>query len=367
MAEYKLTDGRIYAPEKKDPKVVKPGEFVIAAADLDHGHIYGMCDKLVEAGAVVKYVWDDDPAKIEVFLKRFPGTTVVDCVDRILEDPEVKMVCAAGIPNERADLCIRVMEAGKDYFVDKAPMTTLEQVEAVREASKRTGRRMWCYYCERLNHEGSILAGYMVEAGEIGDVIQVLGTGGHRYGATPRPDWFHIHEQYGGILGDIGSHQIEQYLYFTKNEDAKILSARVGNYSYPQYPEFEDYGDATLVGDNGALGYFRLDWHTPDGLRTWSDGRVYLLGTKGVIEVRKYEDIGRPDLPGCMIYFANEKGEQVINANGITGTPFFSQMVLDSLNGTDLAMTQAHTLKAAELCIKAQMQAIHIQNDLMNK
>ena len=358
MAEFQKADGANYAPVGRGIKVVQPGEFVFAAAALEHGHIYGMCNGLLEAGATLKYVWDPDPKKVEAFVKKFPQAKPVERIEDILEDKEILLVAAAGIPNERCALGIRVMEAGKDYFVDKTPMTTLAHVEAARAACARTGRRYFVYYSERLHNESSVLAGNLVMAGEIGDVIQVIGTGPHRHGAS-RPDWFYRHEQYGGLLCDIGSHQIEQFLYYTKNDNAVVLASKVGNYTFPQYPELEDFGDATLLGDNGASDYFRVDWLTPDGLRAWGDGRLFLLGTKGYMELRKYINVAQPESRGDQIFLVNQHEEKQIDAHG-TGFPFFGELILDSLNGTENAMTQAHIFKAAELCIRCQLQAIRI-------
>jgi len=45
------TSGMSYAPQGRPEPVVGPGEFVFAAMHLDHGHIYGMCNGLTEAGA----------------------------------------------------------------------------------------------------------------------------------------------------------------------------------------------------------------------------------------------------------------------------------------------------------------------------
>ncbi len=69
------------------------------------------------------------------------------------------------------------------------------------------------------------------------------------------------------------------------------MSSQVGNVHYPQYPGLEDFGDMTLRGDRGS-GYIRVDWFTPDGLATWGDGRLTILGTDGFIEIRKNIDIG---------------------------------------------------------------------------
>src|SRR5690606_10417655 len=106
--------------------------------------------------------------------------------------------------------------------------------------------------------------------------------------------------------------------------------------------------------------YFRVDWFTPDGLGTWGDGRVLILGTEGYIEARKYIDIAR-DATSDHVYLVNKDGEKHFECAGKVGFPFFGEFILDCLNGTENAMPQAHAFKAAELCIIAQEKAMKIQ------
>ena len=355
-----MSDGMTYAPKGKPALVVGPGEFTFAAVALDHGHINGMCNGLTEAGATLKWVYDPDPEKVAAFRERFPDVQVARDEAEILDDPDVKLVAAAAVPALRCALGLRVMDAGKDYFTDKAPMTTLEHVEQVRAKVKETGRKYMVYYSERLHVESAVYAGQLIAEGAIGRVVQTIGFGPHRIDAASRPDWFFKHDLYGGILCDIGSHQIEQFLSFTGAADAKVLHSKVANYRYKQFPELEDFGDATLLADNGATGYFRIDWLTPDGLRTWGDGRTFILGTHGYIELRKYIDVGRDD-GGDQLFLVNDDGERHMSLAGEVGFPFFGDFVLDCINRTENAMTQTHALKAAELCIKAQNQAVRIE------
>jgi predicted dehydrogenase len=161
-------------------------------------------------------------------------------------------------------------------------------------------------------------------------------------------------------LCDIGSHQIEQFLYYTGAKDAKVLASKVANYKHKEYPELEDYGDATLVADNGATNYFRVDWLTPNGLGTWGDGRTVILGTDGYIELRKYIDVAR-DRRGDQLYLVNHEGERHLSLHGEVGYPFFGQLILDCLNRTENAMTQEHAFKAVELCVLAQNQAVRVE------
>ena len=352
-----------YAPKGKPNPVVKEGEFSIAAVALDHGHINGMCNGLVEAGATLKWVYDPDEDKVANFVKAFPQVNVADSLEQILEDPSIQLVAAAAIPSKRSALGNQVMEAGKDYFTDKTPFTTLEQLEETKRVVERTGKKYMVYYSERLHVESAIFAGQLIEEGAIGKVLQVTGFGPHRLNAPSRPDWFFEKEKYGGILCDIGSHQIEQFLFFSGCQDAEVVHSKVGNYDNKEYPELEDYGDATLVGDNGATQYFRVDWFTPDGLSNWGDGRTFITGTEGTIEIRKYVDVAR-DTGGDQLYLVNQEREQHFDLSGKVGFPFFGRLILDCINRTENAMTQAHAFKAAELCLLAQDKAMKLETNL---
>jgi predicted dehydrogenase len=118
------SDGMNYAPQGKPSPVVKSGEFVFAAAHLDHGHIYGQCNGLLEAGADLRWVYDPDPKKVEAFRAKYPQVRAARSLDEILDDNAVKLVAAAAVPSERGPLGCRVMEAGRDYFTDKTPFTS---------------------------------------------------------------------------------------------------------------------------------------------------------------------------------------------------------------------------------------------------
>jgi len=349
------SDGQNYAPKGKPSPVVKPGEFVFAAAHLDHGHINGQCNGLIEAGATLKWVYEPDPVKLAAFLKAYPGTQTAASLEQILADPAVKLVATAAVPNQRGPIGCRVMQAGKDYFTDKPPFTTLDQLAEAKKVAAATGKKYMVYYSERLHVESAMYATDLVQQGAIGRVLQVLGLGPHREGKG-RPAWFYEHDKFGGILCDIGSHQFEQFLTYSGATDATVMHAAVANHAHPDHPGFEDFGEASLLGNNGATNYIRVDWFTPPGLSTWGDGRMIILGEKGYIELRKYVDIGR-DKKGDNVYIVDQQGERYINVDGQVGFRFFGELILDCINRTEKAMTQAHAFKAAELCLKAQAVA----------
>jgi predicted dehydrogenase len=350
-------DGMNYAPESvKTAVVVSPGEFLFAAAHLDHGHIFGQCKGLLDAGGTLKYVYDPDPAKVENFVKSFPGVTVVSSLDDILNDPEIKLVTAAAIPADRAALGWRVMRAGKDYFTDKTPFTEKAQLEETRRVVAETGRKYVVNFSERVHVESAIYVDELIQKGAIGDIVHMAIFGPHRLSKASRPDWFFEKKRFGGILTDIASHQFDQFLYYSRQKTAEVLHARVDNRNNPDKPEFEDYGEAVLRLGNGVSCFSRVDWFTPDGMRGWGDGRTFIVGTKGSIEIRKYFDFGRSN-EGNIIILADQDGEQELRVTGKVGYPFFGQLILDVLNRTDQAMTQEHVFAVSEAFLQAQALA----------
>ncbi|MEM1165006.1 MAG: Gfo/Idh/MocA family oxidoreductase [Planctomycetota bacterium] len=352
-------DGMTYAPEaaNKPEPVVAPGEFAIAATHLDHGHIFGQCNGLTEAGATLKWVYDPEPERVQMMLDRFPGAQKANSFEQVLDDAEVKLVASAAIPSERCEVGLAVMGAGKDYFTDKSPFTTLEHLDSARAAVQDTGRKYMVYFSERLHVESAMHATTLLREGAIGDIIQIILLAPHRLNKDNRPAWFFDKSKYGGILTDIGSHQFEQFLAFTGATDGTVEYARVANHANQDKPGLEDFGETVLTMNNGTACYCRLDWFTPDGLPTWGDGRVFVVGTRGTLEIRKYLDLGGPADASDVIYLADEHGMQRIECAGQIGYPFFGHLIRDCLDRTEHAMTQHHAFKAAELSMRAQEMA----------
>ena len=321
---------------------------------LNHGHINGQTSTVIRGrGELVAFHAKEDNLA-EEFARRFPQAKRVQTEKEILEDNTIQLVVSASIPNERAPLGIRVMEHGKDFMVDKPGITSLSQLTAVRKAQKKTGRIYSICYSERFENKATVKAGELIHAGAIGKVIQTIGMGPHRMNIPTRPEWFFDRKYFGGILCDIASHQFDQFVYFTGSTSAKILASQVGNVHYPQYPQFEDFGDALVQGNHGS-GYIRVDWFTPDGLNTWGDGRLTVLGTDGYIEIRKNVDIaGRNG--GNHLFLVNQKETKYIDCSDVD-LPYGRQLVDDIVNRTETAMTQEHCFLATELTLLAQRNA----------
>ncbi|GLQ10586.1 oxidoreductase [Devosia yakushimensis] len=330
-----------------------------AVVGIDHGHIFDHAKGLIRAGAeFVGYCPRTSiPGLVENFARTYPDVPQIDR-ETLFADPDIDVICIAAIPRDRADLAISAMRAGKDVIVDKPGVTTNAQLAAVQRTVAETGRIFSICFSERHCVRSAVKAGKLVAEGAIGTVIQTLGTGPHRLGNS-RPDWFWQHDAFGGIIVDIASHQIDQFLFYTGSASANVVAAQVANFANPQAPEFEDFGDLLLRSDK-ASGYIRVDWFTPDGLPTWGDGRLTILGTEGYIELRKYVDIAGRDGKDHL-FLVNKQGVQHIDCSN-EELDYFTSFLADVRDRTATAMPQQHVYEVCRLSLDAQDKAVNISS-----
>jgi len=357
-----VVEDAVQAPESEAPKY----HIKFGVCGMSHDHIYGMIGAVTRGGGELVAAWGDEDDKLAAFAKRYPEVKIVKTQDEVLHDPSIQLVLSSEKANERAGIGIRAMEAGKDFLSDKPGITTLEQLADVRRTIAKTKKIYAIMYSERLEVKAAVYAGELVQKGAIGKVIQTINIAPHQINQRPgdwggglgsRPAWFYNDVQYGGILCDIGSHQLDQFLFYTGSTSAEVVASQVANVRHPDFPHFQDFGDMMLRGDAG-LGYVRLDWFTPFGLGTWGDGRLFILGTDGYIEIRKYVDVAvKKD--GNNLFLVNDKESRYIDCNNMP-LPFGPQFVSDIVNRTHTAQDQTQCLLAAELSIKAQKNATHV-------
>ncbi len=324
------------------------------ALGLDHRHIFGMTEQMQAVGARCLGYWTEGtPETLAGFVKRFPDLHRFENLDDAL-GAGADLALVSAIPADRAALSIKAMQSGHDVMTDKPGCTDKAQLSLIRDCVSSTGKIWSINFSERFEVPAVTLADELVQAGTIGRVVHTCGLGPHRLNASTRPDWFFQRARFGGVLTDIASHQIDQFLHFTRSSDAKVVMAHTANHAHSHYPELQDFGELALRSDQ-ASGYIRVDWFTPDALPNWGDGRLTLLGTEGYIELRKYVDVG------------GRKGtDHVVVVNGETcenydardaGLPYFARLASDIENRTETAMTQKHCFKVMELALTAQEMA----------
>ena len=351
-------DGMNYAPEFSGTtqKVVEEGKFQFSVIGLDHGHIYAMTNGLLEASATLRQVYDPDDKKVATFLSRYPMGQKAETEEEVLKS-DVDLIASAIRPDQRGALAVRSMLAEKNVFVDKPGFLTMDDLDRIRETREKTGKKYYIYFGERVHVEGAVCAEELIRNGSVGRVLNVTNLAPHRLNPSSRPEWFWDTDKNGTILIDIGSHQIEQFLTYSGSKTAEIVYSSMKNFSNPEHPGFFDYGDCVLEGDSGASCFFKVDWFTPAGMGAWGDGRTFVTGTDGCIEIRKYIDVGR-SADADHVYFTDAEGEHVIEAHGKFGFPYFGNIILDCLNNTDCAIEPDKTLEAMRLAIEASERAL---------
>lgn len=336
------------APTQSARPVVKFG-----VVGLNHGHVYSQVETVLANGGELVSVYAREPELVAQFTKRYPKAAVARTELEVLEDASIQLVVSAAIPDERAPLGIRVMQAGKDFMVDKPGVTSLAQLAEVRKVQAATRRIYSILYGGRLESPATQRAVELVHGGAIGEVVHTMGLGPHKIGAN-RPAWFWDKAKFGGVIGDLGTHQVDYFLTFTRAGTAEVVASQVGNLHHPDRPRFEDFGDAMLRSPSGS-GYFRVDWFTPDGVASFGDSRLTVMGTDGFIEVRPNLDLaGRPG--GGHVFLVDQKETRHIDARD-TPLPYGARLMDDIVNRTETAMSQAHAFLVAELVLEAQARA----------
>jgi predicted dehydrogenase len=354
------SEPRLWADEPRPELASRQGQpagapkLRFAAIGLNHDHIKGQVDDVLRAGGELVSFYAAEPELAAGFAQRYPQAKRAREDREILEDASVQLVLSAAIPDERAPLGVRVMQHGKDYMADKPGATSLEQLAELRRVQALTGRICSIRYGERLGNRAVVKAGELVKAGAIGRVVQTISLGPHLMAPARRPAWFFDKQRYGGILCDLASHLADQFLFFTGSTQAEVVAAQVGNVHHPRYTAFEDFGDTLWRGNRGT-GYARVDWFTPDGLGTWGDGRLTILGTDGFIEIRTNVDIGgRPG--GNHLFLVDRKETRYVDCGSVE-LPYGRQIVADVADRTQTAMPQEHCFLATELALQAQKAA----------
>jgi predicted dehydrogenase len=327
-----------------------------AVIGLDHRHVYHMVEGLLSTGATCAGYdpTTSDPRVLSGFMERFPNVTQVIDRRRLVEDPAIDAIVCAAIPCDRAAIAIEAMTHGKDVMVDKPGVISFDQLNAVEQKVRETRRLFSICFSERFVVPSTIVADKLIAEGAIGRVIQTIGMGPHRLNHALRPMWFFREESYGGILTDIASHQIDQFLHFTNSRDAQIVASSIGRFS-KEIPGFQDFGDILLRSPQ-ASGYIRVDWFTADGLSTWGDGRLFILGTEGTIELRKYVDLaGRSGTDH--VFLVDRHGTRHIDASS-EPLVYFHRFAGDVRDRTETAMDQAHVFTVCRLALQAQAMAV---------
>lgn len=325
-----------------------------AAIGLDHRHVYDLTAGLIDAGAICAGHDPEtsDPRVLAGFRKRFPDVPAINR-ERLLDDPSIDFILLAAIPSDRAALAIEAMRRGKDVMVDKPGVTTADQLVAVEATVRETGR-IWSVALGRLTSPAVQAALTVARSGELGKLVSLTSLAPHRLNRDLRPAWFFDRAAYGGIINDIGVHSIDQFMAFAGTDDIFVAASTIGCFGTPP-AGFEDFAEITLRG-GGISGTMRLDWFTPDGLPDWGDGRLFLVGTEGTLELRKNLDIeGRAG--GDHMFIANRDRTRYQDCSAMPVT-YYRQFLEDQRDRTGQMFDGGRVFTVCRLALTCQTKAV---------
>jgi predicted dehydrogenase len=328
-----------------------------AAIGLDHRHVYDLTAGLLAAGA--ECAGHDpvttDPRVLAGFRKRFPDVPTVDR-ERLLDDPSIDFIVLSAVPSDRAGIAIEAMRRGKHVMTDKPGVTTGDHLVAIEDTVRTTGC-IWSVVVGRLTSPAVQQALLVARSGELGRLVSLTSMAPHRLNQALRPAWFFEKPAYGGIVNDIGIHSIDQFMAFAGTGSPKIAACTIGRFG-TQPPGFEDFAEITLRG-GGMTGTMRLDWFTPDGLADWGDGRLFLVGTEGTLELRKNLDLlGRPG--GDHMFVTNRKETRYQDCGDLPVT-YYDNFLADvregRTSGESRVMENGRVFEACRMALQCQRDA----------
>jgi predicted dehydrogenase len=335
---------------------VSPVRFAVIGAD--HLHLFQLVDRMIAAGAIAAA--HAPQGTLAARYARWRSESVERTADEILADESIAVIVLAGVPSQRAALAVAALHADKHVLSDKPGVTSIEQLDEVRAAiAQRSGRPWTVLFSERFENRAIGAAVDMARSGAIGTIVHIVGTGPHLLSAKHRPDWFWDNTHTGGILVDIGSHQADQFLAIAAGTHeataaADVRLASVGNVSCPERSLMQDIGSMTLV-CNGVVGDHRVDYLTADGLGTWGDVRLVIVGTNGTIEARANVDpAGASGAEHLIVVDADGTRRIDLSQHAVTWANEFMADVND--NGQRL-MSQQHVIAVCDLVLRAQQAA----------
>lgn len=317
---------------------------------IEHLHVFELVDGLVSAGCVaVAHV--SDPGPLPDAYAAWQGGSEATDVDGVLADPRIDLVVLAGVPCQRAGAAQAALIAGKHVLCDKPGVTSAAQLDEMRKVVEATKGRWWVLFSERYGAPAVVEAVALARSGRVGPVLHVQGVAPHRGSLELRPDWFFDRDQVGGILVDLGSHQVDQFLAVTgaTADQVDVVAAAAGNVRSPERPGLEDVGEMVLAAP-GVRGHHRVDYLEADGFPTWGDVRLMITGADGRIEVRlPIDDDGTAGPAAVWV----TDGEGVRRHDHSPRITWPTDLLADLADGGERLMTRRHPFDVSTITLRA--------------
>lgn len=255
----------------------------LAVAGMAHQHVLYVFDELAfQPDVRLVAASEPDPALREHHASRTGDVPVYTDHREMLARHDVDVVAVCGVYAQRADAVVGALDAGADVLADKPLCTSLEQLSAIEQAAKTSGRVVSVMF-EKRGYPVTLAARRLVADGVLGELTLVASTGPHKLRYAERPPWFFT-EQYGGILADLAVHDVDMVLALTSGTDGHVVGS-VGKRAYPEHPSFSDHGAMLLV-TGGVSATIDAHWLAPAAAAGNGNYVMRLVGTRGTAEMR---------------------------------------------------------------------------------
>ena len=196
---------------------------------------------------------------------------------RMLAEAPVDLVAVVTPPSLHAEMSIAAIEAGKAVLCEKPLATTVEDAEAIAEASHRKGVPVSINYVMRYNPLFHAIKS-VIDERVLGEAHRVDFTNLASDEGLPPDHWFWDIEQSGGILVEHGVHFFDVYTWLLGSKAADVQGYRTVRPGTTQ----EDRVMASVRYESGALGTFYHAFDRPSRLERQ---RALITFDQGTIEV----------------------------------------------------------------------------------
>lgn len=262
----------------------------LAIAGLDHFHIHGF---LKEALAIKETelvgLYDSVPEVLKKSVETYE-VKGYDNLEEMLDKSGADVIVTASVNNEKADIIVKSLERGFPVIADKPLVTTTDDYFRVKHVyEKIKNAKLYMMLTERFNPPVYTAKKY-IEEGKIGKIVNMISIRPHKLNYETRPSWFFKKDLYGGLMNDLGVHDMDIFRWFADCEIVKIQSCFQGNIGYPELAEFSDHSEASVLMADDSTAYVRLDWLTPKAYPTHGDCRFIVIGTTGQLEIFTYDN-----------------------------------------------------------------------------
>lgn len=326
------------------PGTTEPVGFGVVG--LEHLHVFELVDGLCAAGAVPMAHTGGD--SLSDAYAAWQTASVATDMAGVLADDRIQLVVLAGVPSTRADAAVAVLETGRSVLSDKPGVTTVAQLDRVRDTAERNPGRWWVLFSERFGVPAVRAATSLARDGAVGEVVHVSGAAPHRGALDQRPDWFFDPARAGHLLVDLGSHQVDQFLAATGAATAQVVGAAAGNVAAPDHPAFCDIAEVSLAAGD-ARGYHRVDYLEADGFPAWGDVRLVITGTSGRLEVRTPVVDGTAGSPE--LWLTDHDGHRRVDVDPTPTWP--TELLADLADGGERLMSREHPVTVTDVCLRA--------------